>query len=158
KAHSPGQATEGSGTPGYPGIRPCRPKGAKAFVRPHVTERPILSLNECTLLALHLHNAGGSSALKKKILRLFFLLCALLALLLPLWSDKAGCRDNPGCRLASLGSAPGWVLATPSGFCLERFLPTASFIPGGDGWPSIGVSLERFLPTDYITLFQVSQV
>ena len=30
KAHSPGQATEGSGTPGYPGIRPCRPKGAKA--------------------------------------------------------------------------------------------------------------------------------
>ena len=30
KAHSPGQASEGSDTPGYPGIRPCRPKGAKA--------------------------------------------------------------------------------------------------------------------------------
>ena len=81
----------------------------------------------------------------------------LQSLLLPLWGDKAGCRGTPGCRsLRSL--ALGWVLTTPSGFCPERFLLTASFIPGGDGWLSIGVSLERFLPTDYITLIQVSQV
>lgn len=43
-AHSPGQSrAKRGGTPGYPGIRPCRPKGAKAFVRAYVTERTILS-------------------------------------------------------------------------------------------------------------------
>ena len=43
------------------------------------------------LQLLLLHKAGGGSAYKKKILRLFFLLCALLALLLPLW---VGCSKQ----------------------------------------------------------------
>ena len=32
------------------------------------------------------------------------------ALLLPRWGDKAGWLGNPGCRLATLGSALGCVL------------------------------------------------
>ena len=60
-------------------------------------------------LVILLHKAGGGSAKKMKILRLLFLLCAHLALLLPRWGDKVKRRDNPGCRsLRSL--ALGWGL------------------------------------------------
>ena len=47
----------------------------------------------------------------------------------------------------TVSSILGWVLATPSGFCLERFLPTASFIPGWGLATYSGFLLGRFWPT-----------
>ena len=122
KAHSPGQATEGSGTPGYPGSRPCRPKGAKAFVRPHVTE---LFCHKTNALSLHCFYIKQAAARHRKRKSCGFSFCSALSLhcFCPFGATRPGVGITRGA--ASLRSAlpRAGCLQPLRGFALNATVP-----------------------------------